>query len=146
MKERIKERYSLIKSELTGTAVRLSIGDASVLTKTDRIAIVIAATLSILLFVGLITQSFAAPGQDVFSKAENIAKTYYGKLFGITTVVAAFLIIIALLWTMLSPTSNGARTPLGWIKKILLVYVVILSLGGIFTLIGELTDGLKYTP
>jgi uncharacterized membrane protein YozB (DUF420 family) len=144
MKERIKERAKFAKDELRMTAFRLSMGDSTVLTRSDRIVMIAAAVLAVLFLAGLATQSHAA-GPDIFDKAEKMARTYYGKLFAISSITAALCIIIGILWTMLSPTSNGARTPLAWIKKVILCYIVIMILGGIFSLIAELTSGLQFT-
>ena len=144
MKERIKERTALLKDEFRGTAIRLSMKDASVLTKSDRIAVAVTVFLSILLLAGIICQSFAAG--DPFSQAESIAKDWYGKLFSISSIIAGLCIIIGVLWTMLTPTSGGARTPISWIKKVLLCYVIILALGGIFKLIEDLTKGMEFNP
>lgn len=140
--ERLKERAEMVKKEFYGFGCRVATGDATCLTRTDRIFIIAALVIGMLLFA--CTMCFAEG--DIVSEAGNKAKEYYGKIFGIVTFVAGLAAIICLIWIAISPTANGARTPLDWLKRILVAYACIMLLGGIFRLIQSLTAGQSTLP
>lgn len=142
MKERIRERAQMVKTELTGFSCRLATGDATVLTRTDRIIVIVSLLIGIFLFMF----SMCYADGDIITAAGDKAKAYYDKLFGIVTFVAGLAAIICLIWIAASPTANGARTPLEWLKRILVSYACIMLLGGIFKLIKSLTEGQSTLP
>ncbi len=132
MIDRIKDRTKMVKTELTGFTCRLASGDATCLNRTDRIFIIFSAVISMIMLFGIM---FSYASGDIIDTAGNLASTYYGKLFGYVTFIAGLAAIICLIWITISPTANGARTPLEWLKRILVSYIVIMLLGGIFAFI-----------
>lgn len=142
MVKRIKERAGMVKRDLTAFGMRAATGDAACLTKGDRIFIIAVMTCFLLL---LAFSTCFAEG-DIISQAGDTAKDYYGKIFGIVTFVAGLAAIICLIWIAISPTANGARVPLDWLKRILVAYACIMLLGGIFRLIQNLTAGQSTLP
>lgn len=140
---KLKSTLTEVKADLTTTAVRLASGDLSVLTRSDRILLVITTGLMIAFYAS--TTVFAAP--TIFDNIKDKFSTYYGSLVGIATVIAAVCIIAGLLWTMLSPGQKSAATPISWIKKVILCYFLVLVLGGIFGIIRDVAgDYLTWDP
>ena len=144
MIDRLKERAHLVKTEFVNLGYRMAMGDATCLTRTDRIFIIVSMALTLIIIAFSLT--FAAGGGDIIESAGETAKNYYSKIFGIVTFVAGLAAIICLIWIAVSPTANGARTPLEWLKRILVSYACIMLLGGIFRLIKNLTDGQSTLP
>ena len=142
MVKRIRERAGMVRKELTAFGMRLSTGDAACLTKGDRIFLIAVMTC----FMLLLACSTCFAERDIISQARDTAKEYYGKIFGIVTFVAGLAAIICLIWIAISPTANGARTPLEWLKRVLVAYACIMLLGGIFRLIQNLTAGQSTLP
>lgn len=142
MKERIKERAQMVKNELTAFSCRLATGDATCLTRTDRIIVVISMVIGIL----LLAFSMCYAEGDIIGQAGDKAQEYYNKLFGIVSFIAGLAAIICLIWIAASPTANGAKTPLEWLKRILVSYACIMLLGGIFRLIRSITAGQSTLP
>lgn len=142
IKQRLHEIGVEAKYELCSTSVKLMNGDITAFSKSDRIVACIAVIIAALLFA--IAPVYGAG--DIIDQISSQISIYYGKIVGIATAVAAFCILIALLWTLISPTSHGAQTPISWIKKILVCWILILCIGGIVTLIKNITSGMGYTP
>jgi len=136
--EKISDRIKEIRAEAYLTASRIAAGDVTCLTRGDRIAIVVTSILTLFILFSISNSCYAA---GLIDQATNMAKTYYGKLFGLTSFAAALAILIALIWAALAPTANGAKTPLAWIKRIILCYFVMLCLGGLFGVIQDITKG-----
>jgi glucan phosphoethanolaminetransferase (alkaline phosphatase superfamily) len=142
--ERLKENFKIFKSELTVTTGRIMSGDATVLTRAERM-IVIAAGF-ILGMIIIAAQSPAFAGGDIVEQAKNMAKQYYSSLFVIVPVVAALFLLLAILWAMVVPTNQGARKPIEWGTRILICLIVACSIGGLVALVNNLTNGLNFTP
>ena len=138
MKQRIRERAKMVKTEFTSFSCRLAAGDATCLSRTDRIVLIASLFIGILLMAAYFT--FAAGG-DPIEQAGDVAKDYYHRLFAIVTFVAGLCAIICLIWIAASPTANGAKTPLDWLKRIFIAYACIMLLGAIFNLIKGITAG-----
>lgn len=138
IKDKLNQNLASAKCELYTATTDLMNGNIS---KSDRVVAGMATFGSAILFG--VTPVY---GANIIDQIATQLKTYYGKIAGIATVVAAFCILIALLWTLISPSAQGASTPIGWIKKIVICWILILSIGGIVTLIESITSGMGYTP
>ena len=142
VKDRIKERTHMVKTELSGFGCRLMAGDATCLNRTDRIIVMISMFIGML----LLACTFCFADGDIIEQAGSVANDYYSKLMSIVTFVAGLAAIICLIWIAVSPTANGARTPLEWLKRVLVSYACIMLIGGIFRLIQNLTQGQSSLP
>jgi len=134
--DKIASRIKEIKTESYLAASRIAAGDATLLTRGDKIAIVVTSLFTIFALVAFSNFCYA---DGIIEQAQEKAQAYYGKLFGLTTFAAALAVLIALIWAALAPTADGARTPLAWVKRIIVCYFVILCLGGLFGLIQDIT-------
>lgn len=138
MKSTKKKLFNL-GTELKVTGMRLATGDATALTKSDKIVVLMAAFIAVVSLTVL--PAFAAGTTGIFGNFNTNLGDLYGNLVAISTVVAAVGLVASLIWLMVSPGSKGAEKPIGWIKKILLAYFGILIIGGLFKFIEGLAKG-----
>jgi len=109
--------------------------DALVNAKTSIIASTGAMLTTFFMSTGLAyAANKAAAGAGIFEHLADNLNTYYLKFVGLSTAIAIFLIVVGVIWIMISPSSKGAATPLGWVKKIIVAWVVIQCLGGLFNI------------
>ncbi len=141
MVRRLKYVTNEIKAEFKTTFFKVMAGDKTAFSKGDRVAAALGAIGS-MLFSSVAT--IYAEG-DIIDAAQSALSSYYTKLVGITTLVAAFFILIAILWTMITPNSHGAQAPIAWIKRIIICWILILAFGGVVTLVQNLTKGMGFS-
>lgn len=145
IKMNIKKKLKNLKHELLNeyrtTSAKIMAKDATVLDRGDRITIILTGVfVSFILFA---STCFGAA--DIVDQAQMIISEYYLKLLGITTILAVFCILIAILWIMVSPSDSAASTGIKWIKRILLIWVIANSLGGVAALIDKITQGQRFS-
>ena len=141
MKERFKNLITGIRTECNTTLLKMRTGDVTAFSRSDRMVFIVTAIITMVIFAAITSHAAG----DIIGQVTTQLNLYYGKIFKITTLIAAFLILVAVLWTMLSPSGHSAQTPIAWIKKIVICYIAILSIGGIIALLKEITNGLDYT-
>lgn len=78
-----------------------------------------------------VSAAFAAG--DVFDSATKIIQTIYKGVLGISTILAVVCVVICCLFMMLSSNPKTVETSKGWLKRILIAWVVINALGLIVT-------------
>ena len=141
---RLKERFKTVSCEFKTTAVKKAQGDAAAFPRAERLAIILAGLIFAMIIIAAMSPSFATG--DIVEQAKEMAKKYYKSLFVIVPVVAGLFLLIAILWAMVVPTSQGARKPIEWGIRILIALVVACSIGGLIALVNNLTSGLNFTP
>jgi len=80
---------------------------------------------------------------DTFS---TIMKDIYGKLLGISTIVAVTAAAVALIVRMVSRNQRAVDEATSWLKRILITWFVLNTLGFIIAYIQPLIQGGQYTP
>lgn len=134
--DRMKDFYNDFSTEFKTTMLKVMNGDTSAFSKGDRVSAVVGAACGV-----MIASSSAVFADDVIDNAGGTLQKLYPRLAGIATLVAACCILIALLWTMVSPGQHSSGVPIGWIKKIIICWIAILAFGGVVTFIENLTSG-----
>ena len=86
---------------------------------------------------------FAATIWDTFS---TIMKDIYGKLIGISTIVAVTAATVALLVRMISRNQRAVDEASSWLKRIVVTWVILNTLGFIVAYLQPLVAGGQYTP
>ena len=86
---------------------------------------------------------FAATIWDTFS---TIMKDIYGKLIGISTIIAVTAATVALLVRMISRNQRAVDEASGWLKRIVVTWVILNTLGFIVAYLQPLVAGGQYTP
>ena len=84
--------------------------------------------------------------EDIWTKFTNIMKDIYGKLVGISTIVAVTAASVALLVRMISRNQRAVDEASSWLKRILVTWIVLNTLGFIVSYLNPLVAGGQYTP
>jgi hypothetical protein len=93
-------------------------------------------------FILSLQPTFAA---DVWTEFSKIMKDIYGKLVGISTIVAVTAASVALLVRMISRNQRAVDEASSWLKRILVTWVVLNTLGFIVAYLQPLISGGGYT-
>jgi len=91
-----------------------------------------------------ITPIYAAEG-DIWSKFSDIMKDIYGELVGISTIVAVTAAAIALLVRMISRNQRAVDEASSWLKRIIITWIVLNTLGFAVAYLQPLISGGMYT-
>lgn len=141
--ERIRERLSLVRSELKVSACRLAMGDATVFSRGERMVILLAGLIISMIFIAAMSPSFA--GGDIVEQGGTMASKYYKSLFVILPTVAAVCLLIAIFWAIIVPTTQAARPAIQWGVRIFLGLIAAFSIGGLIALVKSLTASQQFT-
>jgi hypothetical protein len=82
---------------------------------------------------------------DVWTEFSKIMKDIYGKLVGISTIVAVTAASVALLVRMISRNQRAVDEASSWLKRILVTWVILNTLGFIVAYLQPLISGGGYT-
>jgi len=83
---------------------------------------------------------------DIWTRFTTIMKDIYGKLVGISTIVAVTAATVALLVRMISRNQRAVDEASSWIKRILVTWIILNTLGFIVSYLNPLVAGGQYTP
>ena len=99
-------------------------------------------------FCGLMmsTNLVFAESDDIWSRFSSMMADIYNKLLGVTTIIAVTVVVIALLMRMVNVNSRMAESANSWIKRVVVSWLVINSLGFIIAYLQPLVSGGSYTP
>lgn len=75
-----------------------------------------------------------------------IMKDIYGELVAISTIVAVIVAAIALLVRMISRNQRAVDEATSWLKRIVITWIVLNSLGFIVAYLQPLISGGNYNP
>ena len=98
-----------------------------------------------------VAASFLLSLQPVFAdtiwdRFSSIMKDVYGKLAGISTIVAVTAAAVALLVRMISRNQRAVDEASSWLKRIIVAWVVLNTLGFAIAYLQPLVAGGQYTP
>lgn len=93
----------------------------------------ITGATALLYFFALQTNQVLAA--DIWTKAEDIMKDIYGKIVGISTVAAIVTASVALLLMNFSKSGKTVDESRSWLKRIVITWVILNSLGFILAYI-----------
>ena len=86
--------------------------------------------------------AFAA--DDIWTKFSTLMKDIYGKVLGVSTIIAVTAAAVALVVRMVSRNQRAVDEATSWLKRIVITWVVLNSLGFIVAYIQPLVEGGKY--
>lgn len=93
--------------------------------------------------MGLATMAFADGGIETFkNNVVTQLKAIYSAAFGIITVAAALLLLIAFAIRMTGNPQKAAQAT-SWITRIVITYIAINCIGIFFTIMDSVTDGMN---
>lgn len=82
---------------------------------------------------------------DIWTKLSGMIYDVYGKILGISTVAAVTVAAVALIIRMVSRNQRAVDEATQWLKRIVVTWIILNSLGFIVTYISPLVSGGKYT-
>jgi len=87
---------------------------------------------------------FAA--DTIWTKFSDVMKDIYGKLLGISTIIAVVAATVALLVRMISRNQRAVDEASTWLKRIVITWIILNTLGFIIAYIQPWFAGGQYTP
>ena len=83
---------------------------------------------------------------DIWTKFSEVMKDVYGKLLGISTIVGVTAAAVALLIRMISRNQRAVDEASSWLKRIIITWLILNTLGFIIGYIQPWVAGGQYTP
>ena len=88
----------------------------------------------------------AAAADTIWSRFSTIMADVYGELVGISTIVAVTAASVALLVRMISRNERAVSEATSWLKRIIVTWIVLNTLGFAVAYLQPLIQGGQYTP
>ena len=88
----------------------------------------------------------AAHATTIWEKAGEIMKDVYGQILGISTIAAVVTSAVALLLMNFSRSGRTVDESRAWLKRILVTWAILNSLGFIMAYIAPFFSGGKWVP
>ena len=92
-----------------------------------------------------INPTMAAPTVDIWSRFSTIMQDIYGEIVAISTIVAVTVAAIALVVRMVSRNQRAVDEATCWLKRIVITWIVLNSLGFVVAYLQPLIQGGNYT-
>ncbi len=94
----------------------------------------------------LLAQPAAAAGDTIWNRFSTIMADVYGELVGISTIVGVTAAAVALLVRMISRNERAVTEATSWLKRIVVTWIVLNTLGFAVACLQPLIQGGQYTP
>ena len=91
-----------------------------------------------------IQPTFAAETETIWDRFSNIMRDFYGKIVAISTIVAVTMAAIALIVRMVSRNQKAVDEATAWLKRIVITWIILNSLGFIVAYLQPLITGGNY--
>lgn len=82
----------------------------------------------------------------IWNRFSTILKDVYGQVVAISTIVAVTVAAIALLIRMISRNQRAVDEATNWLKRIVVTWIILNSLGFVVAYLQPLIQGGNYTP
>ena len=82
----------------------------------------------------------------IWNRFSTILKDVYGQVVAISTIVAVTVAAIALLIRMISRNQRAVDEATNWLKRIIVTWIILNSMGFIVAYLQPLIQGGNYTP
>ena len=101
---------------------------------------------AVVFVAGFVVTAQPVLADDMWTKFSSIMKDVYGKLVGISTIIAVTAAAVALLVRMISRNQRAVDEATSWIKRIVVTWVILNTLGFIIAYIQPWVAGGQYNP
>lgn len=88
----------------------------------------------------------ASSGDTMWTRFSTIIADVYGQLVGISTIVGVTAAAVALLVRMISRNERAVAEATSWLKRIVVTWIVLNTLGFAVAYLQPLIQGGQYTP
>ncbi len=113
--------------------------------KKNKVWVILYWTLVAVSAVMLITiEPVFAAQETMWDRFSTIMKDFYGKLVAISTIVAVTMAAVALIVRMVSRNQRTVDEATAWLKRIVITWIILNSLGFIVAYIQPLVAGGNY--
>lgn len=92
-----------------------------------------------------INPTMAAPAADIWSRFSTIMQDIYGEIVAISTIVAVTVAAVALVVRMVSRNQRAVDEATSWLKRIVITWIILNSLGFVVAYLQPLIEGGSYT-
>lgn len=86
----------------------------------------------------------AAQQETIWDRFSLIMKDFYGKIVAISTIVAVTMAAVALIVRMVSRNQRAVDEATAWLKRIIITWIILNSLGFIVAYVQPLIAGGNY--
>ena len=97
-------------------------------------------------YMMLLTAQPAAAADTMWTRFSTIIADVYGQLVGISTIVGVTAAAVALLVRMISRNQRSVDEATSWLKRIVVTWIVLNTLGFAVAYLQPLIQGGQYTP
>lgn len=97
-------------------------------------------------YMMLLTAQPAAAADTMWTRFSTIIADVYGQLVGISTIVGVTAAAVALLVRMISHNERAVAEATSWLKRIVVTWIVLNTLGFAVAYLQPLIQGGQYTP
>ena len=97
-------------------------------------------------YMMLLTAQPAAAADTMWTRFSTIIADVYGQLVGISTIVGVTAASVALLVRMISRNERAVAEATSWLKRIVVTWIVLNTLGFTVAYLQPLIQGGQYTP
>lgn len=91
-----------------------------------------------------IQPTFAAETETIWDRFSTIMRDFYGKIVAISTIVAVTMAAVALVVRMISRNQKAVDEATAWLKRIVITWIILNSLGFIVAYLQPLITGGNY--
>ena len=98
----------------------------------------------VLALVVCIQPTFAAETETIWDRFSTIMKDFYLKIVAISTIVAVTMSAVALIVRMVSRNQKSVDEATAWLKRIIITWIILNSLGFIVAYLQPLIAGGNY--
>lgn len=88
-----------------------------------------------------IQPTFAAETETIWDRFSTIMRDFYGKIVAISTIVAVTMAAVALIVRMVSRNQKAVDEATAWLKRIVITWIILNSLGFIVAYLQPLITG-----
>lgn len=113
--------------------------------RNNTVAAAYWSVVSTVTAVGASVMPVFAAATTMWDKLNSMLVDIYGKLLGISTIIAVTVAAVALIIRMVSRNQRAVDEATQWLKRVVITWVILNSLGFIVTYIKPLVDGGTYT-
>lgn len=113
--------------------------------KSSRVPRIVQSLTIICYLMALFVQP-AAAADTMWTRFSSIIADVYGQLIGISTIVGVTAAAVALLVRMISRNERAVAEATSWLKRIVVTWIVLNTLGFTVAYLQPLIQGGQYTP
>lgn len=96
--------------------------------------------------VAMLSVSPVFAADTIWTRFSTILKDIYGQVVAISTIVAVTVGAVALLIRMISRNNRAVEEATSWLKRIVVTWIILNSLGFIVAYLQPLIQGGTYSP